>query len=372
MRPGAIKAVREVMEQPALMANPSSNHSSGKAAATLLAQLRSEVAPLFACEPQRVVFNSGGSEGITHALFGSAEVVGRRVAFGISAIEHEAVQVAAQRLFKWGHKLTTFPVTPDGVVDLEIAEPIIVERRLDIISVMAANNETGVVQPVHELAEFCRGSSTLMHCDAVRAVGHGLEDIMQNPLIKLLSFTAHKFGGPRGVGALIQRDLTLNQRIYGGGQEGGSRAGTENLAGIAGMVAALKEATPGEAEAIEQQREEFEAELLKLFPEIVIHGQQARRATHITSVCFKGISARKLQAALDERMICVGTGSACHDAGEESLSPVLSAMKVPDTLIRGTLRISLGWNTQPQDWQRLLAVLDELLHGDKAKSLTQE
>jgi len=367
LKPAVREAMLPYLNEAALMANPSSSHADGRAAAAALASLRQRAAARFACAPQEVVFNSGGSEGDTHALLGAALLFDRPIHLAISAIEHEAVAMAAARLRAQGHRVTLLPVTGDGVVPLEAAERLLGLDRVDLVSVMAVNNEIGTLQPVREIAELCRERGVLFHSDAVRAVGHGLKQIITDPAVALLNCTAHKFGGPRGVGLLVQREDStlagrrLPQLICGGGQEGGSRAGTENLAGIAGLVCALELATPEESAKIELLRSELERGLAARFPEAVIHGAAALRATHITSVAFPGASGSALQHALDERGISVGTGSACHEGGEAS-SPVLRALGVPTKVALGTLRISLGWSTTREEIERLLVELAELLH----------
>jgi cysteine desulfurase len=271
---------------------------------------------------------------------------------------------AAAMLKGLGVRISTLPVNGDGVVELEAVEELVNSDRPDLISVMAVNNETGVVQPVRELAALCRAHEVLYHCDAVRAVGHGLEELVTDPNITLLNCTAHKFGGPRGVGVLIQRGICLPQLIRGGGQEGGSRAGTENLAGMAGFATALELATPAEAAQIEDLRRQLEYELVTAVPSCEIHGKRAKRATHITSVSFKPKSGHRLQEELDKLGIAVGTGSACHDDGAVSISPVLAAMGVEEMLARGTLRLSLGWTTTRAEIDELLAKLIPLLESD--------
>jgi cysteine desulfurase len=366
IKPAVREAMLPYLTEPALLANPSSNHVPGRAAALALAQLRAQVAAHFQCAPGEVVFNSGGSEGDTQALLGTAWRLGRPLTLAISTIEHEAVLVAAQRLEAQGHSVVRLPVTRDGVVDLNEAEHVIREQRPDLVSVMAVNNEVGTVQPVLELAALCERHGCVMHCDAVRAVGHGLGRLLTDPRVHLLNFTAHKFGGPRGVGALIMRGARLPQLICGGGQEHGVRAGTENLAGIAGLAKALELADAVEAERVEQLRRELEQELVSRFPGCEIHGKRAPRATYITSVSFMPRSGYKLQAALDARGFAVGTGSACHDEAEGfvTISPVLRAMGVEELLARGTLRLSLGWNTTRAELVSFLDGLEELVAGD--------
>jgi cysteine desulfurase len=278
----------------------------------------------------------------------------------ISAFEHEAVETAARRLVQLGHRISVIPVSPQGTVEPEAVAALLAGDRPDIVSVMAVNNEVGTLQPVREIGALCRAREVLFHSDAVRAIGHGLPEIEQCADIALLNGTAHKFGGPRGVGVLIQRGVRLPQLVTGGGQEGGARAGTENLAGIAGGVAALELATPAAAAPLETLRAELEAGLCQRFPQCVIHGADAPRATHVTSAAFPGVYNRELQAALDARGLCVGTGKACHDAHAADNSGVLGAMRVPFELQRGTLRISLGWTTQAADIALLLDALAEL------------
>jgi cysteine desulfurase len=364
--------MQEIMGNPALGANPASAHCYGRPAREKLEQLRAEVASRFAAEPQEVVFNSGGSEGDTHALVGAARLQGPGTVIAISAIEHEAVVEAAGWLGRLGHDVEILPVDGQGVTDVVAVEALLKDGRPAVVSVMAVNNETGVIQPVAEIARLCRGTNAIFHCDAVRAVGHGFEELQRNCDIHLLNFTGHKFGGPRGVGALVQRGVQLPQLICGGGQESGSRAGTENLAGIAGLFTALGLATPEESQRIEDLRAKLEHELVDRFPGCEIHGKRAARATHITSVSFSPKSGYKLQAALSDLGIAVGTGSACHDSGEVTVSPVLTAMGVDELLARGTLRISLGWNTIWDEIEQLLAALDGLINGPDSEGLNCE
>ena len=366
IKPAVREAMLPYLTESALLANPSSNHGPGREAALALARLRARVAKHFHCKLDEVVFNSGGSEGDTHALIGTAQRFERKIKLAISAVEHEAVQIAAEQLEAEGHSVTRLPVTGDGIVDLNFAERIIREEQLDLVSVMAVNNEVGTVQPVIELAKLCEQQRIGMHCDAVRAVGHGLNNLLTDPRIHMLNFTAHKFGGPRGVGALIMRGERLPQLVCGGGQEHGARAGTENVASIAGLVKALELADDAEAERVEAMRLRMEQELVTRFPGCEIHGKRAPRATYVTSVSFMPKSGYKLQAALDARGFAVGTGSACHDEakGTVTISPVLHAMGVEEVLARGTLRISLGWNTAWNEVEEFLDCLQELVEDD--------
>ena len=363
VKPEVAAAMQPLLTDPATMGNPSSAHFAGRTPAALIQGFRERVAAKFHCKPEEVVFNSGGSEGDTHALLGTALYYDRPVHVAISAIEHEAVQESAKLLRQLGHHISVIPVSGDGEVPVEAVERLIREDRPDLISVMAVNNETGVVQPVRAIAALCFQEHIVFHTDAVRAAGHGLDDILTDPNINLVNATAHKFGGPRGSGVLVQRRLRLPQLIRGGGQEQGSRAGTENLAAMAGFVAALELATREESDRVEELRRKLEYELVTQVPGCEIHGKRATRATHITSVSFKPRSGPRLQEELDRLGIAVGTGSACHDDGDVSISPVLSAMGVEEYLARGTLRISLGWNSTENEINIFMEKLVDLLES---------
>jgi cysteine desulfurase len=365
LKPAVLEAMLPYCTRPELLANPSSAHADGRAAHAALDQLRSRAAVHFDCQPGEVIFNSGGSEGDNHALLGVATLLASPIHLAISTIEHEAVVKSAEYLQASGHRVSHLPVTGRGELALEVLEQQLRDDPPDLLSLMAVNNETGVVQPVLEAAQLCREHGVLLHCDAVRAVGHGLPQLQRCQDIALLNCTAHKFGGPRGVGLLVARGELLGGRQFppllrGGGQEGGRRAGTENLVAIAGLISALELATEEEAARVEALRAGLEGELLRRWPHCVLHGGDAPRATHITSVAFPGANATQLQQALDARGLAVGTGSACHE-GATSSSPVLAAMGVPLQLARGTLRISLGWHSQAGEITALLDALAAIL-----------
>lgn len=358
VRPEVAAAMHEMLQQPELMANPFSSHAAGRAVRKLLVKYRAEVAERFACDPASVIFNSGGTEGDNHALLGmlSEPLSGKHLL--ISATEHEAVWEMAAELARRGVRLSIAPVNVHGEVDLGFIEQLIVKDRPHAVSVMAVNNETGVVQPVRELAAICLGQEISFHSDCVRVIGHGLEEIITDRNLPLLNGTAHKFGGPRGCGMLIDRNAKLPPYNFGGGHELGRRSGTENLAGILGMCVALGLSDRDHAIKVETLRRYLEAQLVKLRPDGIIHGSGAVRATHITSVAFPGHSAGSMQAWLSERGVYIGTGSACHE-GSSAGSRVLRAMGISAALDKATLRISLGWSTRLSDLDKLLELLQE-------------
>ena len=358
VRPAVATAMHEIQTDPALMANPSSSHAAGRAAKATLEDCRRRVAERFACEADCVIFNSGGTEGDNHALLGmlGPEPGGKHLL--ISELEHEAVWEMAAELARLGVRLSIAPVNEHGETELDYIENVIKNDRPDAISVMAVNNETGVVQPVCELALLCREQEIPFHSDCVRVIGHGLEEIITDQALRILNGTAHKYGGPRGCGMLIDRDRKLPPANFGGGHENGKRSGTENLAGIVGLTTALELATREDAVKVETLRRYLETQLQRRWPDCIIHGIGAIRATHVTSVAFPGQSAALLQPWLSERGIYVGTGSACHEGSTQG-SRVLRAMGVPLDTDKATLRISLGWNSRLAEVDTLLGLLEE-------------
>ena len=375
VRPEVIEAIQPYLTDPARMGNPSSLHARGRKAADVLSKWHDRVAKIFNCRHDDVIFNSGGSEGDTHVLFGVALLLGRPVHVVVSAIEHKAVLNAAERLTAMGHRMTTIPVNPEGVVELDAIEQLIRTDRPDLVSVMAVNNETGVVQPIDAIARLCIDHGVLFHSDAVQAVGHGFSEILSNRDIHFLTISGHKFGGLRGTGLLIQRQklvaryigygdkASLPALICGGSQEHGCRAGTENVAGVVGLVKALElseDPRLDEAGNLLRLRTQLEVGLRRVMPDSAIHGEYQLRAPHITSIAFPGCLGRDLLKQLDRKGICVGLGSACTGCSNK-VSHVLKAMHVPDDLAEATLRFSLGWSTTGEEIGSNLEIMLNLL-----------
>ncbi|MDQ3024646.1 MAG: cysteine desulfurase [bacterium] len=352
-----------------LTANPSSSHDAGREARAALESLRERVALHFDCQPAEVVFNSGGSEGDTHALVGTVRAVlatgNRRPRVVVGAIEHESVVQAARFCRELGAEVEAVPCDGNGLVATEALYATLRRFSPQIVSIMAVNNEIGTVQPVAQIAELCQEYGAAYHCDAVRAVGHGLGWIQRNNRVSMLSASAHKFGGPRGTGVLIVRHQPYRAApaslICGGSQEHGLRAGTENLASAAGFAVALDLASAEEATRIEALRSSLEQRLRDRWPQCVIHGEDAPRATGVTSVALPGANGAELQRQLDERGIYVGVGSACHGDSSGVASPTLAAMGVAPDVAIATLRISLGWSTTQEEIDALFGALGELV-----------
>jgi cysteine desulfurase len=373
LRPEAAAAMQEAAS---LCGNPSSTHYDGRRAAQLLEQCHDRVAAVLACKHDDVVFNSGGSEGDAHALLGAAELIntvrnggrhpgvaGKPLRIAVSAIEHKAVLHTAEKLAASGHLVEQVPVGRNGIVDLNWLGQRLRSPGLDLVSLMLVNNETGVIQPVLDAAEACAAKGVVLHCDAVQAPGHGFSAILRNPTIPILTLTGHKFGGPRGTGVLIQRrarvaevlDLSaqvgLPALICGGHQEHGCRAGTENIAGIAGLTVTMEitELDPDAAIYYRSLQEKLEHAVLRLdLSEMVVHGASAARSPHISSIAIQGHLGRALQEHLDLCGISVGLGSACTSC-DRQVSHVLKAMQVPNELAQATLRFSFGHNSAPME-----------------------
>ncbi len=352
--------VRDAMLQAmALPGNPSSVHADGRAARALVDEARDSVAALFGVAASQVVFTGSGTEANALALAGPRP--GFRL---VSAIEHPSVlRPAAEGEAPFG----LCPVDGDGVLDLGAMERLLHElagragsgARPGLVSLMAANNETGVLQPVAEAARLAGRAGALFHCDAVQAAGRLALDF-EGLGIDMLSLSAHKLGGPKGVGALILRSgLDLAPLISGGGQERGLRAGTENVAGIAGFGVAARlarEALAGgrEMPRLAALRDRMEAGLRALTPGAVMIGAAAPRLANTACVALPGRPAETMVIALDLAGISVSSGSACS-SGKVASSHVLEAMGLPPEVTGSALRLSLGHESCDADIDALLA-----------------
>ena len=343
LRPAALDAMVEALRAGG---NPSSVHRSGRAARARIDAARRQVAALVGALPAEIVFTSGGTEANALALTGTGR---RRVI--VSAIEHDSVLKAVPGAAIIG-------VDRDGVVDLGALErSLAASSEPTLVSVMFANNETGVVQPIGEVVRLARGAGALVHCDAVQAAGRAAVE-MYGIGVDYLSVSAHKLGGPAGVGALAVRSgAPLSPDRRGGGQESNRRAGTENIAGIAGFGVAADEARAGLA--VEALRDRLEAALREIAPEALVFGGSAPRLGNTTCISMPGVKAETQVMALDLAGICVSAGAACS-SGKVTRSETLAAMGVDSAVADTALRISLGWNSAQDDIERLIAAWREL------------
>ena len=345
--------------------NPSSLYRFGQEAKADLERARADIAACIGAKPEEIFFTSGGTEADNWALKGVVELMalkGKTTGHIItSAIEHHALLHTAQHLEKQGYAVTYLPVDELGRVspaDVEAA----VRPDTVLISIMAANNEIGTIQPVAEIGAVARRHKILFHTDAVQAVGHIPVDV-EAWNVDLLSLSAHKFQGPKGVGALyVRRPLRLPPLLHGGGQEKGRRSGTENVPGVIGMAAALKEAVAqleAEGARLSALRDRLISGLTRL-PYTRLTGDPENRLPGTASFVFGGVEGEALLLHLDARGICASSGSACSSA---SLDPshVLLAIGLPHAIAHGSLRLSLGADNTDADVDAMLAAVPEVV-----------
>ena len=355
LRDEARQAMLRALE---LTGNASSVHAEGRAARALIEAARTEVARLVGAEARNVTFTSGATEANTLALTPALETAGdkrRRDRLLVSAIEHPSVLCGGR--FD-AAAVEHIPVNGEGVVDLAALRRALARCERPLVSLMLANNETGVVQPVREAAEIVHAANGLLHVDAAQAPGRiGCDMVALGA--DLMTLSAHKLGGPQGAGALIRRSSVFGDihiaepLIKGGGQERATRAGTESVAAIAGLGAAALAAQQADAAHMAKLRDALEAGLKATTPEVVIFGEGALRLPNTTLFAVPGIKAETALIAFDLDGIAVSSGSACS-SGKVQASHVLAAMGVSPALARGAVRVSLGRTSTAADVERFL------------------
>jgi cysteine desulfurase len=339
LRPEARAAVVLALDT---VGNPSSVHGAGRAARRLVEESRTRVAALAGAMPAEVVFTGGGTEANAMALRGTP----RRAV--VSAVEHPSVLENAPGA-------AVIPVDEQGLVDLEALNDALGDGAPAVVSVMAANNETGVVMPIEAVSEVARRHGALVHVDAVQLAGKGdLTAIWA--VADLLTLSAHKLGGPSGAGALLVRSgIGLSPLVAGGGQERGQRAGTENLCGIAGFgAAAAAAAWHAEAPRIAELRDQLEDGVRQASAGAIVVGAGAPRLPNTACIALPGTPAETQVMALDLAGIAVSAGSACS-SGKVQRSHVLAAMGLDDAAASSAIRVSLGWNSSRKDVDLFLA-----------------
>ncbi|MBS1777814.1 MAG: IscS subfamily cysteine desulfurase [Bacteroidetes bacterium] len=330
----------------------STSHAYGWSAAEAVKIAREQIAALVGAEPQEIVFTSGATEGINLALKGVFETYASKGNHIITvATEHKAVLDTCAHIERLGGQVTYLAVDVQGLIDLSQLEQAITDKTI-LIAVMYGNNETGVIQPIKEISEIAHQHNVLFFCDATQAVGKIPVDVMTND-IDIMSFSAHKIYGPKGVGALYVRRknprVRLAAQIDGGGHERGFRSGTLNVPGIVGFgkaCAICSERLPQEADRLRTMRDKLEQELLRL-PGVSLNGHPQQRLPNVTNLSFEGMEGNMLIGALNKE-IALSSGSACTSASMEP-SHVLQAMGVSDELAHNSLRFSVGrYNTNEQ------------------------
>lgn len=356
--------------QPEAWGNPSSVHAAGRLAKKVLEESRERASLQIHCDPGELYFTSGGTESDNLALKGcyfSDPRRPRRVA--VSAIEHSAVLGAAEDLRKLGAQVVSIPADSRGIVTPQALEEAVREG-VTVAAVMAANNETGTIQPVRALADAAHTHQARFHCDAVQAIGKIPVDVRAWE-VDFLALTAHKFYGPRGIGALfVRRGVPLAPQISGGGHERNRRAGTENVIGAYGLALALEKANrmlSDEEIRLRALSEHFIKMMRSQVPGTHLHGDPAFRVANTVSCSFEGVEGESVVVSLDLKGLCVASGSACSSGATEP-SHVILALGVDPQLAAGAVRFSFGRSTERSDIDRLLSELPPIVERLRALS----
>lgn len=343
--------------------NPSSLHTVGQLAAEALFSARKSVAECLGCDPKEIIFTGGGSEADNQALLTGAEIGARKCKKHIisDTIEHHAVLHSLKRLEKQGFEITLLPVDGEGRVDPEQVRNAI-RPDTALVTIMMANNEIGTIEPVKEIAAICHEKGVLFHTDAVQAVGHipvNVKDIGCD----MLSLAGHKFHGPKGVGALYaRRGLLVSTLIEGGAQERGKRAGTENIPGIVGMAAALKEACAG----LDENMKKIAAlrdrliEGLSTISHSILNGARYGRLPGNVNMCFEGIEGESLLLLLDQKGICASSGSACTSGSLDPSHVLLAIGRIHD-VAHGSLRLTLCESNTEEEVEAIIKAVPEVV-----------
>ena len=350
--------------------NPSSLHSLGQAAAEALSSARERVASCLGCAAREITFTSGGSEADNQALLSAARLGERKGKKHVvsTAFEHHAILHTLKKLEREGFEVTLLPVGENGVILPEQVEHAIRDDTC-LVTVMYANNEIGTIQPIAEIGAVCRARGVLFHTDAVQAAGHLPIDV-RGQSIDMLSLSAHKFHGPKGVGVLYSRQgVPLTALIEGGAQERGKRAGTENVPAIMGMAAALEEACGklGENAATVSALRDRLIDGLSEIPHSVLNGDRTQRLPSNVNFCFEGIEGESLLLLLDDKGICASSGSACTSGSLDPSHVLLAIGRVHD-VAHGSLRLTLSEETTAEEVEYTIQAVGEAVAHLRAMS----
>jgi len=361
MCPAAIEAMTKCMTEN--YGNPSSLYAYGQQAREILDDARERIAKCLGCTAREITFTSGGSEADNQAIFSAAALGAKKGKKHIisTAFEHHAVLHTLDKLRAQGFEITLLDVHKNGIVTAQQVRDAIRDDTC-LVTVMFANNEIGTIQPIAEIGAVCREKGVLFHTDAVQAVGHIKVNVAEQN-IDMLSLSAHKFHGPKGIGVLYaKRGVMLSSLINGGAQERGKRAGTENLPAIVGMAAALEQATAnldGYAAKLIPLRDRLIAGLDKI-PYSELNGDREHRVPATVNFCFEGIEGEALLLLLDDKGICASSGSACT-SGSLDPSHVLLAIGRPHEVAHGSLRLSLGDDATEADVDYIIEAVSNVV-----------
>ena len=343
--------------------NPSSLYTLGQKAKERLEETREEIAKIINAEPREIIFTSGGSEADNQAIISAANIGKKKGKTHIisTAFEHHAVLHTLKKLEKQGFEITLLPVHENGVVDVKELEAAIKDETI-LVTVMTVNNEIGTIQPIAEIGAVCRAKGVIFHTDAVQAVGHLPIDVKAQQ-IDMLSASAHKFHGPKGVGFLYaKKGVVLSNIIEGGAQERGKRAGTENVAGIAAMATALKESVAnmeGDKERLTKVRDYLIRGLSEI-PHSALNGDPKQRIYSNVNFCFEGIEGESLLILLDRKGISASSGSACTSGSLDPSHVLLAIGRIHD-VAHGSLRLSLEENATTEEADYIIEAVKEVV-----------
>ena len=357
----AIQAMVPYMDR--VYGNPSSLHSAGQKAKEALETAREQIAEVLGGSPREIYFTSGGSEADNQAIISAARLGERKGKKHIisTTFEHHAVLHTLDKLKKEGFEITLLDVHENGVVEAsQVADAIREDTAL--VTIMYVNNEIGTIQPIREIGKVCREKKVLFHTDAVQAVGHVPVNVEEDN-IDMLSLSAHKFHGPKGVGVLyVKKGIVLTNVIEGGAQERGKRAGTENIPGIIGMSVALKEAVDNlekNTAALLPKRDRLIAGL-KEIPHSALNGDEVRRCPGTVNFCFEGIEGESLLLLLDDKGVYASSGSACTSGSLDPSHVLLAIGRIHD-VAHGSLRVSLDENVTDEEIEYIIKSIAEVV-----------
>ena len=357
----AIETMLKLMKE--TYGNPSSLYGIGQRAKEVLEEARADVAAVIGATPREIIFTSGGSEADNQAIISAAKLGANKGKKHIisSAFEHHAVLHTLNKLKKEGYEITLLDVHENGLIVPEEVEKAIREDTA-LVSIMTANNEIGTIQPIREIGAICRKHGVLFHTDAVQAIGHIKVDVNEDN-IDLLSASAHKFHGPKGVGFLYaKKGIPLSNIIEGGAQERGKRAGTENVPGIAAMAEALKEAVASldENAAVTIKKRDRLIAGLKEIPHSAINGDEKKRLPGNVNFCFEGIEGESLLLLLDDKGIQASSGSACTSGSLDPSHVLLAIGRVHD-VAHGSLRLTINEETTDEEIEEIIKSVKEVV-----------
>jgi cysteine desulfurase len=346
IRPEVIKVMVEVMEEGG---NPSSIHGIGRKAKSRMEDARSTIASIINCRPQMIVFTSGGTEANNMAILSSG-----RSRMITTNVEHDSIRSVSSR---FDGTVDILSVDQDGIIDLgELRQLLKIDGENTVVSILYANNETGVLQDVKAISEVVHAAGALLHIDAIQAVSKVPIDFMALG-VDMMSISSHKTGGPQGVGALVAFEkLPVRSFILGGGQEVGRRGGTENIAGIVGFATAISLVPQSlkKMNELETWRDEIEEKLLEHAPQACFFGKKARRLPNVSTIYMPGVTSETQVMNFDLDKICISSGSACS-SGKVKSSHVIDAMSSDENIATSTIRISLGWGSEHSDVDAFIA-----------------